>query len=123
MHDSLRVLLLAAGCAATAIGAAGEADVIEVDTVRTAAHTYRFDVTVRHADGGWEHYADRWDVVSPDGHVLATRVLYHPHVQEQPFTRSLSGVTIPAGVTAVTIRARDSVHEYGGQEITVATPP
>ena len=28
-------------------------------------------MTVRHADTGWDHYADKWDVVAPDGAVLA----------------------------------------------------
>ena len=78
--------------------------------------TWSFSVTVKHADEGWDHYADRWDVLGPDGEVLGTRVLYHPHVSEQPFTRSLGGVEIPKGVKKVTVRARDSVHGYGGEE-------
>ncbi len=51
--------------------------------------------------------------------MLATRVLLHPHVEEQPFTRSLDGVRIPAGVRKVTVRARDSLNGYGGRTITV----
>jgi len=43
-------------------------------------------------------------------------------VNEQPFTRSLSGVEIPADVAEVSVRARDSVHGYGGAEMTVAVP-
>jgi hypothetical protein len=35
------------------------------------------------------------------------RVLGHPHVNEQPFTRSLSGVQIPKGTAQVQIQARD----------------
>lgn len=50
------------------------------------------------------------------GEVLATRVLHHPHVGEQPFTRSLSGVAIPAGIQRVRVRARDSVYGFGGRE-------
>jgi hypothetical protein len=46
----------------------------------------------------------------------------HPHENEQPFTRSLTGVAIPDGVTEVTIRAHDSVDGYGGKEFTVALP-
>ena len=70
-------------------------------------------------DAGWEHYADRWDVVSPDGEVLASRVLLHPHENEQPFTRSLGGVAVPEGVTRVIIRAHDNVHGLGGQTVEV----
>jgi len=101
---------------------AGEADVIEVDIKQTGGKIYYFKVTVRHADEGWDHYADKWDVVAPDGRVLGTRTLYHPHVDEQPFTRSLSDIKIPTGITEVTVRAHDSVHEYGGKTVTVAVP-
>jgi hypothetical protein len=101
---------------------AGEADVIGVEAMKLADGAYRFDVTLSHSDEGWEHYADKWDVVGPDNSVLGTRTLYHPHVDEQPFTRSLSGVKIPAGISEVTIRAHDSVHEYGGRVVTVVLP-
>lgn len=101
---------------------AGEADVVEVEATPTGARVYRFDVTVRHADEGWDHYADRWEVLAPDGSVLATRVLLHPHVDEQPFTRSLGGVEVPAGIGQVTVRAHDKVHGLGGREVLVDLP-
>ena len=81
--------------------------------------TWSFDVTVRHGDTGWTHYADRWDVLSESGEVLATRVLRHPHVQQQPFTRSLPDVALPEKVERVRIRAHDSVHDTGGAEVVV----
>ena len=89
---------------------------------RSVDGTYRFDVTVQHGDEGWKHYANRWEVLAPDGTVLGTRTLYHPHVDEQPFTRSLSGVEIPRGVTTVTVRAHDLVHGTGGAEMVVDIP-
>ncbi len=98
---------------------AGEADVVGVSAVQTGAGIWRFDVTVQHADAGWDHYANAWDVVAPDGAVLGTRRLLHPHDLEQPFTRSLSGVAVPPAVTAVDIRAHDSVHEFGGLVVRV----
>ncbi len=101
---------------------AGEADVVDVKISQTSGGSYSFDVTVRHADTGWEHYADSWEVLDNKGNILGTRVLVHPHVDEQPFTRSLSGVKIPAELTTVTIRAHDSVHKYGGKEMTVSVP-
>jgi hypothetical protein len=101
---------------------AGEADVLAVEATKQGSGAYRFDVTVRHADEGWDHYADNWQVVASDGAVLATRVLAHPHVGEQPFTRSLSGVAVPSGVRTVTVRAHDSVHGNGGAEVTVELP-
>ena len=82
----------------------------------------RFAVTLEHADTGWEHYANQWDVLSLDGKLLGSRVLYHPHVDEQPFTRSLSGVSIPEGVKQVKIRASDLKHGYSSQEYVVDLP-
>ena len=101
---------------------AGEADVVGVEVSKQHDGLYRFDVTVQHADTGWDHYADKWDVLAPDGTPLGTRTLHHPHVNEQPFTRSLSGVKIPSGIDTVTIRAHDSVHKYGGKSATVHLP-
>lgn len=93
---------------------AGEADVVAAEARQAADGSWSFSVTVRHADTGWDHYADAWEVRAPDGAVLGTRTLLHPHVDEQPFTRSLGGVAVPDGVTTVTICARDSVHDFGG---------
>ena len=102
---------------------AGEADVVDVVARPESGSTWRFDVTLRHSDTGWDHYADRWDVMTPDGKVLGSRVLLHPHVNEQPFTRSLGGVAIPAGVTRVRLRGHDKVHELGGIELEVELKP
>ncbi len=101
---------------------AGEADVTEVKVVQTSKGVYRFDVTVKHADEGWKHYADRWEILGPDNTVLGVRTLAHPHVHEQPFTRSLSGVKIPSDIAVVTVRSRDSVHGFGGAELRVKVP-
>ena len=89
---------------------------VSVTVAETGTRIYRFDVTVRHEDSGWEHYADRWEVLDSDGRVLATRKLLHPHEIEQPFTRSLSGVRISSDIVGVTVRAHDNVHGYGGAE-------
>ena len=78
-----------------------------------------FHVTVLHADEGWDHYANRWEVLTAGGEVLATRELAHPHENEQPFKRSLRDVRIPDGVDEVVVRANDSVHGYGGKTMTV----
>ena len=109
-------LALAAGAAA-----AGKADVVAVE-VEPRAGAYTFHVTVRHDDTGWDHFADRWEVVAPDGSILATRTLHHPHVNEQPFRRSLSGVRPPAGTAWVIVRAHDSVHGTGGRQVRVELP-
>ena len=118
----MRRLFLILLCLAATSAHADFADVIRVEATATGNGHYRFDVTVRHADEGWDHFANKWDIIGPDGTVIATRVLYHPHVSEQPFTRSLPDVSIPEGITAVSIRAHDSVHGYGGREISVELP-
>ena len=104
------------------VASAGEVAVLQVNVKRSGDNVYYFEVTVTHKDEGWDHYANKWDVVAPDGTILGTRTLYHPHVQEQPFTRSLSGVNIPEGIHRVTIRAHDSVHGYGGKIMIVDLP-
>ena len=109
--------MLLGGGAALAV----EPDVLAVKA-RASGGGWSFDVTVQHADTGWDHYADAWRVVGPDGTVYGTRTLYHPHVGEQPFTRSLSGVAIPDAVTTVTVEAHDSVHGWGGATTEVALP-
>ena len=102
-----------------ALALAGKADVLGVQMVRTGTGVYRVTVTVQHDDTGWAHYADKWDVVAPDGTVLGTRTLLHPHETEQPFTRSLSDVAIPESIEHVIVRAHDKVDGYGGLEVKV----
>ena len=99
---------------------AGEVKIVEVRVECPSSCT--FSVTLEHADQGWSHYADQWDVVTLDGKLLKSRVLHHPHENEQPFTRSLSGVFVPAGESKVKIRARDSKHGYSEQEYIVDLP-
>lgn len=96
---------------------AGEVEIVDAKVNQVSKGRYRFDVTLRHEDKGWQHYANRWQVETSDGKVLGTRVLLHPHVNEQPFTRSLSGISVPVDIKTVTIRAFDSVH--GDSEMTV----
>lgn len=69
---------------------------------------WRFYVTLQHGDTGWDHYADAWDILDANGTVLATRKLHHPHVEEQPFTRSLGPVILPDGTREVFIRSHCS---------------
>lgn len=86
---------------------------INTVTAEMSGGAWRFDVTLSHGDTGWDHYADAWRVLDPQGNELGLRNLAHPHVNEQPFTRSLSGVKIPAGVTEVDIQARDNLTGWG----------
>ncbi|WP_333834308.1 hypothetical protein [Rubrimonas sp.] len=113
--------LAAAMAMAAGAAMAGQADVLDARATREG-DLWRFDVTVAHADEGWDHYADAWRVVGPDGTVFGERVLLHPHVDEQPFTRSSTGVAIPDAVRRVTIEARDSRHGWGGARLEIDLP-
>jgi hypothetical protein len=117
-NASLLILVLS-----TPVLYAGKADVLDATVNCDRSRSCSFQVTVQHADSGWDHYANQWQLLSEDGAILGTRVLYHPHETEQPFTRSLSGVKIPAHVQSVTIRAGDLVHGFGGREIQMQLPP
>jgi hypothetical protein len=122
MKNLRPALTLAAVLAAIPVAFAGKADVINATASKAANGTYTFTVTVKSDDTGWDKYADRWEVVAPDGTVLGTRVLAHPHEEEQPFTREQSGIVIPDGVTKVTIRAHDKVEGHGGKIVVLDLP-
>lgn len=115
-------VLLAAFLGWPGIAAAGKASVVNATARANGDGTFSFSASVAHADTGWKHYANKFEVLTPDGKVLGTRVLVHPHVDEQPFTRSLGNVNIPAGITSVVVRAWDNVHQAGEQTYSVKLP-
>lgn len=106
----------------TATMSAANPPVIEKVVAVSQNGAWRFDVTIRHGDTGWDDYADGWRVMDMNGNELGMRVLYHPHVDEQPFTRSLSGVVIPEGTKQVRIEARESVGGWSGANRVVPLP-
>jgi hypothetical protein len=114
----VRLLLLLAGVL-TGSALAGEADVVDVKVRRAAPGIYDFDITVKSVDKGWDYYADAFEELAPDGTLLGRRVLLHPHQTEQPFTRDLYGVKIPASVREVMVRARHKPKGYDGKTLRV----
>jgi len=108
-----RTLAAALALTLTAMPAFADAPEVAGATASQGAGGWTFTVSVRHADTGWDHYADGWEVLDGEGERLGYRELLHPHENEQPFTRSLSGVEIPEGTASVTIRAHDSEHGWG----------
>ena len=98
------------------IAIAGPPVVLDVKAEQQTS-VWTFHVTLEHGDTGWDHYADGWGIYTLDGTEIGYRVLAHPHENEQPFTRSLSGVTIPTDVTRVLIKPRDSVHGIGADYV------
>ena len=101
------------------IGIAGEADVLSAEVEHAGGDLYRFKVTVQHEDEGWNHYVDHWLILDKDEQLIVVRKLMHPHVKEQPFTRSLSYIGIPDAVTEVIIRAHCSVDSYSGKDMSL----
>ena len=93
---TLSVLL----CAPPAFAEPPEIVDIKVDGARVS-------VTLAHPDTGWDHYADGWRIEDAGGTIIGTRDLLHPHVEEQPFTRSLTVANLPEG--PLFIRAKCSV--------------
>lgn len=98
--------LLASLCGG--IPAMADPAIVEAVKARQTGDTWRFDVTLSHPDTGWDHYADGWRVLDMNDAELGLRVLAHPHVNEQPFTRALSDVAIPAATQRVQIQTRDT---------------
>ena len=91
---------------------ANDVKILAADFQSNDGNRWSVNVTLQHDDTGWDHYADNWRVVDSQGNVLGDRVLYHPHVDEQPFTRGLSDVKVPEGITTVYIEAHDKVHGW-----------
>ncbi len=101
----------------------GQVEIVAAEAHPQGGGRYRLDVTLRHADSGWDHYADKWQVLTPDGRILGERVLLHPHVSEQPFTRSLGRVAVPTAIRRLRIRAHDTVHGWARQEYRLELEP
>jgi hypothetical protein len=93
--------------------------------IRNADFSYKgnnnwsVNVTLQHKDSGWDHYADNWRIIDAKGNILGDRVLYHPHVEEQPFTRGLGSVNIPASLNKVYIEAHDKVHGWSSKRLEI----
>jgi len=111
------ITLLIAGLMATPLVASDV--VIKRVVFDKQGNSWTVDATLQHADTGWQHYADAWRVVDEKGSVLGLRTLFHPHVDEQPFTRSLGDIKIPPHLTIVFVEAHDKVHGWSTEKIRV----
>lgn len=121
MKSYLVGMSLVVGLAAN-VAFGNDVQIKNVDIQKSAEETYRISVTLKHNDEGWDHYANEWQVIAPDGTVLGTRILAHPHVDEQPFTRSLGNVKISTGIEKIEIRAKDSIHGWAEESYIVGVP-
>lgn len=122
MHKRTKLNILAASLLALFVlntADAGEVKILAADLHSTGDNRWSVNVTLHHDDTGWDHYADNWRVVDGAGKMLGERVLHHPHVEEQPFTRGLGGVVVPEGTTTVYIEAHDNVHGWAPKRLEV----
>ena len=97
---------------------ANEVEIVKV-MIEPAAHRWTFHVTLKHDDTGWKHYADAWRIVDAKGNELGIRKLWHPHENEQPFTRTLANVLIPKDKNIIFIEAHDKVHGWSKQRVKI----
>mgnify|MGYP001225202540 CR=1 FL=1 len=125
LASAMLALAAFAACAPCAANAAGEQrhpDVVSVKAKPAGGDRFDFDVTVSSPYDTPQRYADAFRVTTLKGAVLGERILLHDHSSEQPFTRDLYGVSIPAGVRTVRVQARDMKHGYGGRTVDVTVP-
>ncbi len=97
---------------------AGEVSIINAE-LESYSGKWTVRVTLKHGDKGWKHYADAWRIVDKKNRVISTRTLHHPHDKEQPFTRNLSGVNIPAATSIIFIEAHDKVHGWSQDRLRI----
>jgi hypothetical protein len=123
-RSSLLLMIGPALPAARAADAASQKhpDVIAAKVQPRGGNTFDFDVTVSSPYDTPQRYADAFRVMHKDGTVYGERVLLHDHATEQPFTRDLHGVVVPAGVRSVVVQARDLNNGWGGKAVNVVLP-
>lgn len=97
-------------------------DVVSVTVQARAGNHFDFDVTISSPYDTPQRYADGFRVMTTGGQMYGERKLLHDHADEQPFTRDLYGVSIPEGVRAVVVQARDQKFGYGGKSMHVVLP-
>lgn len=107
---------------ATDVSSQKHPDVIAAKVQPRGANTFDFDVTVSSPYDTPQRYADAFRVMHKNGTVYGQRVLLHDHATEQPFTRDLYGVNVPAGVRSVVVQARDLKNGWGGRTVELTLP-
>lgn len=111
-------LLLVLSLSFAKLALADQVKIVNV-MIEPDANRWTFHVTLQHHDTGWKHYADDWRIVDPKGRVLGNREMWHPHVGEKTFTRSLAGVLIPRGTHIIYIEAHDKTHGWSKQRVRI----
>ena len=133
------LMMVLGGCGTTdsgsEAGATSATADIEPDTKDADHPDVLAAVLAEDIDGGWsldvtlsseydspERYADGWRVLDEDGEVLGEHTLTHDHADEQPFTRTQTGLEIPHDVDVITVEGKDTDNDYGGATLEVEVP-
>ena len=124
---ALAIAVAVAGVNMEAVQSAGLTNQKYPDVVDVLVHArsdggFDFDATISSPYDTPQRYADAFRVMSTEGMQFGERTLFHDHASEQPFTRDLYGVAIPAGINTVVIQARDKKYGYGGKTLHVTLP-
>lgn len=97
-------------------------DVVAASLERDDNGSWRLEVTLSSQYDSPERYADGWRVLDKDGAVLGEHTLTHDHADEQPVTRTQSGLQIPDDLDQVTVQGKDTENGYGGATLSVPVP-
>lgn len=114
----MKYVLLLGFYLVSSIAYANEVKIVKVVFTRTGDN-WRVDTTLKHNDTGWDNYADEWRVLDASGKELGKRILFHPHENEQPFTRGLQNLHISSKVSVVYVEAHDKVNGWSKDKVKV----
>lgn len=118
MHNQFKPFFIVMSLLVTNVVFASDIEIVKVKLTQQTG-TWRADVTLNHADTGWKHYADAWRLVDEKGSVIGKRTLYHPHVNEQPFTRSLYDFQIPINTKMIFVEAHDLNRGWSANKVKI----
>jgi hypothetical protein len=116
-----RILLALAPLLTAASSALGDAPRITSAELLPRGSDWSVRVMLQHPDSGWDHYASGWEVLAPDGTVLAEAEITHPHSAD-PFQTDLDGIQVPAGVDHLLIRVRCTLDGWSARTYRLDLP-
>lgn len=113
-----RVIVVAMVLIAGPLSAQEFPDVIGAELIQRG-DSWTVSATLSSPYDSAERYADGFRVLDDHLQVLGVRTLWHDHANEQPFTRSLTGLVISEGVRFLWVQGRDQAFGWGGQVVRI----